>query len=72
MVEAPMVLAEGARAGLVLAASVLEFPAATYSIIVKGVALRHTVECTYGDVNSGIGELYSNFTSLLGAQEEIK
>jgi hypothetical protein len=56
MVEAPTVMAVGARAGLVLAASTLLFPAATY-ILDEHVHHGKSRRIIYGDMYASCGQL---------------
>ena len=58
MVEAPMVLAEGTRAGLVKLASVLEFPAATYYFDSQREFVDDLVMHPYSNVDSTGYELW--------------
>ncbi len=58
MLDAPTVMAEGARAGEVLAASVLELPAAIYVETDKSAKKFLSKEMsTYDDVNTASSEL---------------
>lgn len=57
MVEAPTVIALGARAGEVFAASTFEFPAATCGRMIRQRRISRVRVKTYSDVNTTSGEL---------------